>query len=225
MDRNKRKKIIIWGLALLPVLVTAISYGALPEEIPTGWNFSGPVRYTEKNDIWFVACLSLIIAALFTVLPAIDPKGDNYSRFMGVYETLTIVLVVFCGALTGIVVSESFRPGEIHVGRLITLMVGLLFLFLGNLLPKIKNNFFLGIRNPWTLSDPDIWNSTHRIGGHVYFIFGLCVAVLALLPIWAVLIYILTVVGVVSMVVVPYVYSYILYRRKKKRAALSAGEE
>ena len=225
MDRNKRKKLIIWALAMLPLVVVAFSYGALPAEIPTGWSLSGPTRYTEKNDIWYVACLGVVIAAFFTILPSIDPKGENYIRFKDVYETLIIVMVVFCGCITGIVISESFRPGEIHVGRLITLLVGLLFLFLGNLMPKIKNNFFLGIRNPWTLSDPDIWNSAHRVGGHVFFIFGLCVAVLALLPIWAVLIYIMTVVGVVAITVVPYIYSYILYRRKKKRAIRPVGEE
>ncbi len=67
-------------------------------------------------------------------------------------------MLLFLMLVNGIVLSESLYPGRISVGRVITSGVGILFVFLGNIMPKIKNNFFMGLRNPWTLSDPDVWN-------------------------------------------------------------------
>ena len=83
----------------------------------------------------------------------------------------------------GIALVEAFRPGTVSMGRVVSALVGLLFLFLGNLMGKVKPNFFMGIRNPWTLSDPDVWNRTHRLGGGLFFLAGLAAVVSApLLP-------------------------------------------
>lgn len=225
MKRNKHKTIMIWALALLPLAATAVVYGFLPDEVPMRWGLDGSVSYSEKSFIWIIACLGVVMAALFSILPLIDPRGQNYSRFMEYYETFTVVVVAFFGILTGVMISESLNPGAISMGRILILMVGLLFLFIGNLLPKLKNNFFIGIRTPWTLSDPDIWNRTHRIGGRIYFIFGLCTALWALMPLWPLLIYIVAGVGLVSITVVPYLYSYFCYRQKKKKTAALPGQE
>ena len=178
MTKRSRKTLMIWALSVLSLVATAIAYSFLPEEIPMWWNFHGTVlHYAEKNNIWLIASLAAVFAVLFTVLPLIDPRNKNYQRFMEYYETFTLVMVVAGDIITGVVISESFRPGKIEVGQLVVLIAGLISMVMGNLMPKIKSNYFIGIRNPWTLSDPDIWNRTHRIGGRIFFIFGLCEAV------------------------------------------------
>lgn len=218
MNKRSKKTLMIWGLSVLPLVLAAVAYPFLPEKIPVWWSFQGTVlSYDEKNTIWLIASLSVIMAVLFTVLPLIDPRGKNYRRFMEYYELFTLVMVAAFGILTGVVISESFRPGQIEVGQLAVLMVGLISMVWGNLMPKLKNNYFIGIRNPWTLSDPDIWNRTHRIGGRIFFIFGLCVTIWALMPVWPLLIYLVAGLGFVAITVVPYIYSYWCFRQNKKK--------
>ncbi|MBP1558650.1 MAG: nitroreductase family protein [Oscillospiraceae bacterium] len=226
MTKRSRKTLMIWALSVLSLVVTAIAYSFLPEEIPMWWNFHGTVlRYAEKNNIWLIASLAAVFAVLFTVLPLIDPRNKNYQRFMEYYETFTLVMVVAGDILTGVVISESFRPGKIEVGQLVVLIAGLICMVMGNLMPKIKSNYFIGIRNPWTLSDPDIWNRTHRIGGRIFFIFGLCVTVWALMPVWPLLIYLVSGVALVAITVVPYLYSYWCFRQNQKKGKLADQQE
>ena len=212
---NKRLLIIICVLALIPVIATALLYGSLPEQIPTHWNIDGSVTYSGKSTIWMTAGLSPLIALLLIVMPKIDPRKRNYEKFRGYYDAFIVVIMLFLMIINGIILSESFWPGRISVGRVITSGVGILFVFLGNIMPKIKNNFFMGLRTPWTLSDPDVWNRANRLGGKLFFWFGLAIAVSGLLLPETVT-FVVLMVCVVAVSAIPGVMSYVWYRKKQK---------
>jgi len=225
MSKKSRKTILIWAISLLPLLAALIAWGFLPAEIPVHWNGQGPDGYADKSLIWLFASLGPVMACVFTILPMIDPNGKNYQRFMEYYETFTLVLVGFFAIITGIILSESFRPGQLEVGQMVVLMVGLLFLVVGNLMPKLKKNYFIGIRNAWTLFDSDIWNRTHRLGGILFFVFGLSVTLWTLMPIWPWLIYLVSILALLSAIVVPYIYAYYCFRQKQKKEAAQHGAD
>ena len=84
--------------------------------------------------------------------------------------------------MVGIVITESFRPGTIQVATLVTAMCGILFMFIGNIMPKFRQNFFCGFRTPWALSDETVWNKTHRLAGRLMFGAGLLGSGGAFLP-------------------------------------------
>ena len=90
--------------------------------------------------------------------------------------------------------------------------MGLLFLFIGNIMGKVKPNFFMGIRNPWTISDPDVWNRTHRLGGGLFFLAGLVTVISAVLLPEAVTFAVLMT-GVLVAALVPTAMSYLWYKR------------
>ena len=225
MSKKSRKTILIWALSLLPLLATLIAWGFLPEEIPIHWTTHGPDGFADRSLIWLFACLGAFMAILFTVIPLIDPNGKNFQRFMEYYEMFTLAVVGFFAIITGIILSESFRPGQLEVGQMVVLMVGLLFLVVGNLMPKLKKNYFIGIRNPWTLSDSDIWNRTHRLGGIIFFIFGLSVTLWTLMPVWPWLIYLVSALALLAAIFVPYLYSYYCFRQKQKKSHTQSGVE
>jgi uncharacterized membrane protein len=178
---NKRLLIVICLLALIPLAAVALLYGSLPEQIPTQWNINGSVTYSARSTIFLIAGLSPVMAVLLLVLPRVDPRKKNYEKFRSYYDAFIVVLLLFLLVMDGIILSESLQPGRISVSRVVVLGVGLLFVFLGNILPRIKNNFFMGLRTPWTLSDPDVWNRAHRLGGKLFFWFGLAIALSGLL--------------------------------------------
>ena len=155
----------LWLLALLPLALVAVFYARLPDEVPMHWGIDGTVdRYGSRNELWLMGALGPLFALLFQFLPRLDPRRRSYEKFQRYYEAAALVLTAFVSVMMGTVLLEILRPGAVSMGRVVSALVGLLFLFIGNMMGKVKSNFFLGIRNPWTLSDPDVWNRAHRLG-------------------------------------------------------------
>ena len=212
--KRKGSILAMWLLALLPLVLVAVFYSRLPDQVPMHWGFDGEInRYGSKNELWLIGALGPLFALLFQFLPRLDPKRRNYEKFQTYYEAFSLVLVAFTSVMMGVALLESFRPGSLSMGRVVSALVGLLFLFVGNLMGKVKPNFFMGIRNPWTLSDPDVWNRAHRLGGGLFFLTGLATVVSAILlpePVtFAVLM-----AGTLLTALIPTVMSYLWYRRR-----------
>ena len=204
----------MWLLALLPLLLMAVVYARLPDQVPMHWGINGEVnRWGSKSELWLVGALGPLFALLFQFLPRLDPKRRNYEKFQTYYEAFSLVLVAFIAVMMGVALLESFRPGTLSMGRVVSALVGLLFLFVGNLMGKVKPNFFMGIRNPWTLSDPDVWNRAHRLGGGLFFLAGLVTVISALLLPEAVTFWVLLA-GALAAALVPTVMSYLWYRKR-----------
>ena len=213
--KRKGSILAMWLLALLPLVLVAVFYARLPDEVPMHWGFDGEIdRYGGKNELWLMAALGPLFALLFQFLPRLDPRKRNYEKFQKYYDAFGVVITAFVAVMMGIALLESFRPGTVSMGRVVSALVGLLFVFIGNLMGKVKPNFFMGIRNPWTLSDPDVWNRTHRLGGGLFFLAGLATAVSAVLLPERITFWVLMG-GVLAAALIPTVMSYVWYRRRE----------
>ena len=214
MKKITKTDIFIWVLSLLPLALVAVLYGRLPDEIPMHWGFDGAVAYDAKWQIWIVSGLAPVMAALFRILPQIDPKKHNYEKFMEPYLAFQIMMMLFMLCMVGVVLLESFRPGTVDVGVLVTLLLAVLFIVLGNMMPKFRLNFFCGIKNPWTLSNDRVWMRTHRLGGRLFFAAGVLLVPSILLP--GVPRFVLLFALALLAALVPNVMSYIWFRREQE---------
>ncbi|MDR2909077.1 MAG: SdpI family protein [Oscillospiraceae bacterium] len=182
MKNLGKTKAITWILAFTPLILTLFFYGRLPEQIPTNWGISGSVEaYGPKSTLFIIAGLSPVMALTKSVLPAIDPRRRNYKKFRGFYEGFYLVMMLFLLGLNCMVISESLNPGRLSVSSLVAGGCGLVFAFLGNMMPKVKSNFFVGVRTPWALSDTEVWNKTQRLGGQLFFFGGILLVICAAL--------------------------------------------
>lgn len=204
----------MWALSLLPVLLAAVFYNQLPDQIPTNWGFDGDVTYGPKSTIWMLSGMAPLFGIALPLLQRIDPRKDNYRKFLGNFYMFLIVLMLFMTLMVGVTISESIYPGRITVYKVITVAMGALFLLIGNMMPKFKSNFFVGIKNPWTLSNTEVWNRTHRIAGYCWVVGGLLIILLALVLSEKVLFAAFMTV-IVVMVGIPTVLSYLWYRREQ----------
>lgn len=212
--KHKWCVILLWVFALAPLLALALLYGSLPDQVPLHWGLDGTVdRYGSKAELFLLGGIAPIMALLLMGLPKLDPRKQNYARFQGYYDSFAIAIVIFLGLLMGLTFVESFHPGTLSVGRFVLALMGLLFVFLGNMLGKIKPNFFFGVRTPWTISDPDVWNKTHRLAGMLWFWSGLLFLVGALLLPEAVM-FVLLMVCILATSLIMVVMSYVWYRKK-----------
>jgi uncharacterized membrane protein len=205
-----------------PVLVGAMAlfslavYPLLPEQIPVHWGLSGDVDgWTAKWPGAFMApALALGIWLLLQVLPKVDPRRRNYERFQETYWVLVNVIIGFIG-LVHVLSLGTALGWPIAVPRVILVLVGLLFVALGNYLPRLRPNWWMGIRTPWTLENDRVWRDTHRLGGKTFVVAGLLMMIAAFLPPALAL---AAMVGAMLLGAgVPLVYSYVLWRREQRR--------
>lgn len=212
--KSKKAILLMWIVSLLPFVLVAIAWPYLPERIPGHWGLNGQIdRYDAPATLWLMCAIGPLLSLGFQFLPRLDPKRENYEKFQPYYDffgPLVPLLLLLCIAVT---LSESLWPGRINVARAIGLMVGVLFLIIGNMMGKVKTNWFMGFRTPWALSDPDVWNKTQRLGGWTFFLSGLSALVLSLLApeeIFFVVFFAILIVGLV----LTYVMSWKWFREK-----------
>ena len=154
--KSKKAIALMWLLSLLPFVLVAVAWPYLPEKVPTHWGVGGRVdAYSSSSTLWLLCAINLPLSAGLQFLPKLDPRKENYEKFQPYYDffgPLVPLILLVCVAVT---LSESIWPGRINVSRVIMLLIGLLFIIIGNMMGKVKTNWFLGFRTPWSLSDPD----------------------------------------------------------------------
>ena len=182
MKKITKGQIAVWILSLLPVILAALVYGRLPAEIPMHWELGGEVGYEPKWHLWIVACLGPFLAVLFYFQPRFDPKKRNYGKFFGSYLGFQAIMMLFILMMNGICVVEGLRPGTVDVAMVTCLVISLMMVYLGNVMPKFRMNWFCGIKTPWTLSSESVWTRTHRVAGRLYFVAGMLGAIGAFVP-------------------------------------------
>ena len=179
--KNKNLRILNYVIAAAVLLIVAFLYPRLPERIPTNWGFNGITNYGPRYTIWLIAGMLPLFAVLLDVTPRIDPRRKNYQKFSGFYDCFCVGLQLFLAIVTGIILRESFFPGQLHTVKIIFFMLALMFILIGNYLPKVQSNFYMGIKTPWTLSSDEVWRKTHRLGGRLYAGCGFLILLSALL--------------------------------------------
>lgn len=207
---------------MLPIIIIVATfvlgfyfYAHFPAQVASHWNFQGDVdSYSSRTTGAFAIPLLLLgIYILFLVLPFMDPKRDRYAEFEKVYRIFKNMLLLFMLAIY--VALGLFNLGyPINISYVVPPLVGLLFIILGSYMGKIKSNWLMGIRTPWTLSSENVWNKTHRVGGWMFIIFGVIIAVTPFLP-EAIELTIL-IGGIVLILLGSFGASYIFYLKEKK---------
>ncbi len=215
MNSKTIKEILILILTLVPAAYLAWLWNQLPETVPVHFDINGqPDRYGSRQTlIWLCGGLSVFLYGIMWILPKIDPKKKL--ELMGEkYTDIRLVLAVFFAFLLIIIIRSSKEQSSIGASEL-SIVIGGLFLVLGNYLKTIRPNYMLGIRTPWTLENEQVWKDTHRLGGYVFMAGGVLVCLAGLL-LNAKFSFIVMMVVVLTTTLVPVVYSYVRYREIKK---------
>ena len=206
-----------WFGLVIAVVAVALSLWAsprLPPSVVTHWSLNGtPDGYSSR--LWALAIIPVmlvIMTVIFNVLPKIDPRHENYVKFLSSYWLIANAVIVFLLVAHGLIIAAGLGF-SIKIDRLMPLGIGLLFVFFGNFLTRVEPNWFVGIRTPWTLSSDTVWRKTHRTGGWLMVLGGFVVAACAFLPHGAFLPLFIT--AILIMAVIPIVQSYVLWKREQ----------
>ena len=177
---NKKELLLTSAVCLLPLLAGVILYPRLPETMATHWGFDGTANGWSSRAAT-VFGLPLFILALHLVCSYAESRDTKRKNVNPVLRT---VMLWFCPAVSLLGGALTLGTGlgyEMHVSTVAPVFVGLLFLILGNYLPKLRRNRTMGIRLPWTLASEENWSRTHRVAGFTWVAAGLLMLLSALL--------------------------------------------
>ncbi|SFU69501.1 Uncharacterized membrane protein [Clostridium sp. DSM 8431] len=211
MKKNKKLILISTIVCLLPILLSITLYDKLPSSIAIHFSASGqPNNYAPK----FIAAFGLpIIMAISNALCIFvldkDPKKENSSKVLN--QICLWIIPILSITLTPITLFKSLGT-DIPINIIVPAMIGILFVVIGNYLPKCKQNNTVGIKLPWTLKDSDNWNKTHHLAGYLWILGGAIVTISTFLN--SILTSYIMFIAIGVMVLVPTIYSYAIYKNK-----------
>ena len=202
------------------------AYPSLPERVATHWGIGGQADgWSHKTVLVMVfPAVMLGLGLLLTFLPKIDPRQKEVAAHAPTYSLLINVIMVFMAGIQVMLVGVNLG-WPIDIPMLIPVGVGLLLMVIGNLMPRMRPNWFMGIRTPWTLASEVVWRKTHRLGGYCFMAMGILMVAMGFVATPERFPYLLGI--VISLALVPVAYSYFAWRREQEAASSStrsAGE-
>lgn len=207
MKLNK-KDFIISLLCFLPILYCIYFYNVLPENIPTHFDINGNVNgYTKKNIFIFVIPIFMyiinVVSSIFIKNDPLRNKENIISKYY-IYIIPIIINILFA-------VSISVALGKnLNINFIISFTLGILFIFLGNYMPKCEKNYTIGIRTPWSLNSEKNWKMTHKFAGRIYVLAGF---ILFIEPFFKIFSYIIMMI----LLILPIIYSFYIYLKYDKK--------
>jgi uncharacterized membrane protein len=204
-------------LALVGVAASLAVYERLPESMAVHWDLAGnPNGWMPRAfGAFFAPVFLLVLWLLMRVLPRIDPHEPNYARFGAAYDTIVAAALLLVLATHGIVLGEALGY-HVPVARVVPALVGALFVVIGNVMPRMRPNWWFGVRTPWTLSNDRVWARTHRLAGFSMAAAGL-VMIGAALALPTRLGGPVMLAAAAAALVGPAVYSYLTWKREQRR--------
>ncbi len=211
-----RPMIIYSGVVVgLMLALSAWAWTQLPADasVPIHWGVDGKANGFASKPIGLLLlpAMTLGITALFALIPRIEPRRANLERSTTAYRATWVGVITLLGVIHAAAIAAALGA-DFDITRVVLIAIGALFIVIGNYLPKVRPNYLMGIRTPWTLASDLSWQKTHRVGGRLFVLEGVVFLVLGLLgaaPQWLA---IAIVAGVVAILVVLFAYSYQVWK-------------
>ncbi|HEU4719473.1 MAG TPA: SdpI family protein [Bacteroidia bacterium] len=202
---------ILWLLILAPLTLVLARWSDYPAKIPTHWNAAGEVDdYGGKGALFLSPLINTGLYLLLLLLPKIDPRKKNYNLFGGAYWIIRIALAFLLSGI-GFVTCLASLGYRIDVGTIVPIAVFALFMIMGNQFARIRSNYFVGLRTPWTLNSEEVWTRTHRVTGRIWVAASAIMIVLSFFLKGETL-FVVMIPYIVILSVFPFVYSWKLWK-------------
>lgn len=207
IKRNKGTLLLTTAVMLLPIVVGLLLWKRLPEQMPMHWNAAGEVDGWGNRAMVVFAFPLFVLAIhwLCVLVTSMDPKNKEMK---GKPITLVLWICPFISLLVNTLVYTKALGCDLSVEVIMPMVLGLMFVVTGNLLPKCKQNYTIGIKVPWALQDEENWNKTHRFAGKLWVIGGAIIVATSVFGNFIIFFGI-----TLLMCIVPTVYSWLYYRK------------
>lgn len=206
-NMRKDSKFSIIASILVFILFNLVFYNKMPEILPVHWNINNEVdSYSSKFFAMVILHGLMILLNIFLCFMLDhDPKNKTQNNFVTKLSKFSIpifMIIIY-------IITISFGYGKnLSVGFIINILIGFLFIGIGNYMPKVKRNYTVGVKLPWTLNSDENWRRTQRLSGYLFIVLGFIFLISAFLNNITIIIG-----GIVVATIVPMIYSFYLYKK------------
>lgn len=219
------KKIVLLIISLINTAITAVFIGLNPNELlPSHYNANGVVdAYSSKWLLLLIPCILVLLAVFYLIYAKVKEKDEDYQAYQKYAERCIIGIFAFLFVVFWIMLAMVLKNlnniGNIFL-PLICIVMGCMFVYIFNLMPKIKQNSILGIRTQATLNSKEIWKKVHRFAAYLGVSCGLIIVALGLISLFipsvAGVLFFITLIIILISAIVPTIYSEVLYSKENK---------
>jgi uncharacterized membrane protein len=202
-------------LTAAALAATVVAYPHLPPSVPTHWDIRGmPNGYSPRWALYFMPVFMAALIAATWKLPWLSPKHFEVDSFRGTYTQLMLSAIALLAYLDAAILWMG-TGHTVNVRPLVFSGVCLIFVLLGNVMGKVRRNFYIGVRTPWSLASERVWNATHRLAAKTFVLGGLVGLALIAMGLYAWL-----VAALIGGALIPVMYSLYFYKQLQRRGEL-----
>jgi uncharacterized membrane protein len=206
------KKWFVWWsvcVCVLSLAATLLAYRHLPGIIPSHWNAAGEIdRYGPRGWLFTQPVVLVLVSLLWAVLPGVSPDKFRVAGFSETWWYCGMVVAALLAYIQAVLLWGVWT-GSMPMARALLGGIGIGIVLLGNVLGKVRRNFWLGVRTPWTLASDRVWYATHRLAAKTMVAGGLAALGAALLD----LPFYVGTAAILMGALVPAAYSLVYYKR------------
>lgn len=217
---SKKTLIITTIIILLPILIGVIMWNDLPDTLNIHWGFDGSANGTggKAFAVFGMPLILLAVQCLCIFITTKDPHNRNQT---GKVMDMVLWAIPCISVFSSSIIYASALGYDSKAEITTPILLGLMFVIIGNYLPKCRQNYTIGIKLPSTYSSEENWNSTHRLGGKLWVIGGIVMLISVFLPTGIMAGTMVT--AMVVMIIVPMVYSYVFYKKQLSKGEITSG--
>lgn len=211
----------IWLSVFLGLAAGGLSlffWPQIPDPMPIHWDVNGdPDGFASKLvGVTLMPALTVLLPLFIYALTRLDPRRERVDRSRHALGVMMGSVSAFMFAMHGLIIRAVMQPEQRLDSHMVFILIGALFILIGNAMPKFGSNFFVGVRTPWALSSEKVWIKTQRLGGKLFMLGGLVACLLGLVswPMSWVLPVFMAMVALIT--IVPVVYSWLLWREERR---------
>jgi uncharacterized membrane protein len=213
MNYNFKREWPLLVILAIPLIAAFLVYPHMPEQVPIHWNVQGqPNNYGSRLfGTFFLPLLNVFMYVMFIFLPKFDPKRANYEKFGSSYLTIRYSLHLFFMLMFGITVAASMGY-PVRIDRWIPAAVAVIFIVMGNIMGRVRHNYFVGFKYPWTLANEEVWRRTHQLGAKLMVVGGFA-GLFGVIITTGTASFVILMTGIFVPVIITTIYSYIIYKK------------
>ena len=221
----KTKRLISWIFACVPLIITIIVLPVLPDKIPAHYGADGNVdRFGSKYELLILPVLTIAMGFLWILMERFvlkyDKQKDGQSTKILFWSNIIMTAIFTIMAIWFLRLSyteaKNFYEVDFDFMKAMAACLSISWIIIGNLLPKCKQNYIMGIRTAWTLKSEITWYKTHRFGGKIILISGIISTLLCLFVLNGTIGLIVSLASIMVPAVWVIIYSYAVYMKETK---------
>ncbi|WP_409178978.1 SdpI family protein [Brevibacillus fortis] len=162
---------------VISVVLGVICYPSMPDQMAIHWGPNGePNGFAPK-----LVGVSFIPVVMLFIFVAVRSQKQYYQKFQSSHDTILNTLMIVLLVIHGVIIAYGYGY-MLNIGIFVTLILGILFVTIGNFMPRFRHNYLIGIRTPWSLASEEVWKNTHLLSSRVFFIGGILIMLTSFLP-------------------------------------------